>query len=76
ADGDAEITAMQSWRERRNGIIPKFRSEANKWDYVASDLVQVAAFVAEDGEEKNEERQYNLVQQSDQGAQLAGYDLY
>lgn len=76
ADGDAEITAMQSWRDRRNGIIPKFRSEANKWDYVASDLVQVAAFVAEDGEEKNEERQYNLVQQGDQSAQLAGYDLY
>lgn len=76
ADDDAEITAMQSWRDRRNGIIPKFRSEANKWDYVASDLVQVAAFVSEDGEEKNEERQYNLVQQATQAAQLAGYDLY
>lgn len=77
ADDDAEITAMQSWRDRRNGIIPKYRSEANKWDYVQSDLVQIAAFVTEDGEEKNEERQYNLVQgNGDQAAQLAGYELY
>lgn len=75
ADDDAEITAMQSWRERRNGIIPKYRSEANKWDYVQSDLVQVADYVTEDGEEKNEERQYNLVQGKDQAAQLAGYEL-
>jgi len=75
ADDDAEITAMQSWRERRNGIIPKYRSEANKWDYVQSDLVQVADYVTEDGEEKNEERQYNLVQDKDHAAQLAGYEL-
>ena len=76
ADDDAEITAMQSWRDRRNGIIPKYRSEANKWDYVQSDMVQIAAFVTEDGEEKNEERQYNLVQGKDHAAQLAGYELY
>jgi hypothetical protein len=75
ADDDAEITAMQSWRDRRNGIIPKYRSEANKWDYVQSDLVQFAAYVTEDGEEKNEERQYNLVQDKDQAAQLAAYEL-
>lgn len=76
ADDDAEITAMQSWRDRRNGIIPKYRSESNKWDYVQSDLVQIAEFVTEDGEEKNEERQYNLVQDKDHAAQLAGYELY
>lgn len=75
ADDDAEITAMQSWRDRRNGIIPKYRSEPNKWDYVQSDLVQVSDYVTEDGEEKNEERQYNLVQGKDQAAQLAGYEL-
>ncbi|WCP14483.1 hypothetical protein sphantq_02929 [Sphingobium sp. AntQ-1] len=75
ADDDAEVTAMQSWRDRRNGIIPKYRSEANKWDYVQSDMVQVADYVTEDGEEKNEERQYNLVQDKDHAAQLAGYEL-
>lgn len=75
ADDDAEITAMQTWRDRRNGLIPKFRSETNKWDYVQSDLVSVAEYVAQDGEEKIEERQYNLVQDKNQAAQLAGLEL-
>lgn len=75
ADDDAEITAMQTDRARLNGIIPKYRSEAHKWEYVPSDLVTVPEYVEQDGEEKNEERQYNLVQQKDQVAQLAAYDL-
>ncbi|CAH0355318.1 hypothetical protein SPH9361_03395 [Sphingobium sp. CECT 9361] len=75
ADDDAETTPMQSWRNRRNGIIPKYRSEAHKWEYVPSDLVSVPAYVTEDGEEKIEERQYNLVQQKNQAAQLAAYEL-
>ncbi|MGK2908566.1 MAG: hypothetical protein ACSLE1_01980 [Sphingobium sp.] len=76
ADDDAEVTGMQTWRDRRNGIVPKYRSETNKWDYVQSALVTVPAFVTADGEEKNEERQFNLVQDKDQAAQLAGYELY
>ena len=75
ADEDAEITAMQTGQSRLNGIIPKYRSEAHKWEYVASDLVSVPSYVTEDGEEKKEERQYNLVQSKDQAAQLAAYDL-
>lgn len=75
ADDDAETTPMQSWRNRRNGLIPKYRSEAHKWEYVPSDLVSVPAYVTEDGEEKIEERQYNLVQQKNQAAQLAAYEL-
>lgn len=75
ADDDAEITAMQTWRDRRNGLIPKYRSEANKWDYVQSELVTVADYVAQDGEEKVEERQFNLVQEKDQAAQLAALEL-
>mgnify|MGYP003640552129 CR=1 FL=1 len=75
ADDDAETTPMQSWRNRRNGIIPKYRSEAHKWEYVPSDLVSIPAYVTEDGEEKIEERQYNLVQQKNQAAQLAAYEL-
>lgn len=75
ADDDAEITAMQTDRARLNGIIPKYRSEEHKWEYVQSDLVSVPSYVTEDGEEKTEERQYNLVQQKDQAAQLAAYEL-
>ena len=75
ADGDVEVTAMQSWASRLNGIRPKYRSEANKWEYVQSDLVSVSTYLAEDGEEKIEERQWDLVQDKDQVAQLAAYDL-
>jgi hypothetical protein len=75
ADGDVEVTAMQPWASRLNGIRPKYRSEVNKWEYVQSDLVSVSTYMAEDGEEKIEERQWDLVQDKDQVAQLAAYDL-
>lgn len=75
ADDDADITAMQTWRDRLNGLIPKYRSEDHKWDYVAAALVSVASYVEEDGEDKSEERQFNLVQDKDQVAQLCGLEL-
>lgn len=75
ADPDAEVTAMQPWAQRLNGIRPKYRSEANKWEYVQSDLVSIASYVTEDGEPKIEEQQYDLVQNKDQAAQLAAYKL-
>jgi len=75
ADGDVEVTAMQPWASRKNGIRPKYRSEANKWEYVQSALVSIPTYVTEDGEEKIEERQWDLVQDKDQVAQLAAYEL-
>ncbi|WP_336974158.1 hypothetical protein [Sphingobium aromaticiconvertens] len=74
-EDDAEIPAGKTWRERRNGIRPKYRSEANKWEYVPSDLVSIPAYIEEDGEEKFEELQWDLVQSKDQAAQLAAYRL-
>lgn len=75
ADGDYIVPAMRSWRDRLNGIIPKYRSEAHKWEYVQSEAVSVEQYVEEDGEEKQEERQFSLVQDKDQAAQLASYVL-
>lgn len=76
ADGENVFPAMQSYRDRLNTIIPKYREPAQKWEYVATqEPVQVTQFVTEDGEEKSEERQYNLVTNPNQAAQLAGYDL-
>jgi hypothetical protein len=75
ADDDMSVTAMQSYRNRLNGIVPKFRSEAHNWEYVSAETVSVPAYVTEDGEEKIEERQFNLVQDGDQAAQLAAYEL-
>jgi len=75
AEDDISVVAMQTWRARINGIVPKYRSEVHKWEYVPSTLVSVPTYVTEDGEEKNEERQWNLVQDADQVAKLAAYDL-
>lgn len=75
ADGDYSVPGMKSWRERKNGIIPRYRSESHRWEYVQSELVTVEEYVTEDGEEKNEEVQYDLVQDKDQAAQLAAYEL-
>lgn len=76
ADGENVFPAMQSYRDRLNTIIPKYREPDQKWEFVATqEPVQVTQFVTEDGEEKSAERQYNLVTNPNQAAQLAGYDL-
>jgi hypothetical protein len=76
ADGEIQIPAMKTWRDRKNGLIPKYRSEAHKWEYVQSNLVSVASYVTEDrGEEKVEERQIDLCQIANQAAQLCAYEL-
>ncbi len=75
ASDDVEVGAMQGWEQRINTLTPKYRSAAHKWEYVPSTPVQIAGYLAEDGEEKGEERQYNLVQDKDQAAQLAAYEL-
>lgn len=76
ADGDLVVPGMLSFRDRLNTIIPKYRSPDHKWEYVATqESIQVLEYLDEDGEEKAEERQYNLVIHPDQAAQLAAYDL-
>lgn len=75
ADDDFSITAMQSYRSRINGIVPKYRSPAHNWEFVSAEKVTVSTYVTEDGEEKVEERQWNLVKDGDQAAQLAAYAL-
>lgn len=76
ADGELSIPGMLSYRDRLNTIIPKYRSPDHKWEYVATqEAIQVTDYVTQDGEEKSEERQYNLVTDPVQAAQLAAYDL-
>lgn len=75
ADGNIRTRSMLSWRDRLNTVIPKYRSEAHKWEYVAADAVDDAGYLAEDGEEKAQEVQFNLVQDVDQATQLAAYRL-
>jgi hypothetical protein len=76
ADGEVAVGAMQGWEDRLNTLIPKYRSEPHKWEYVQSTVpVTIASYVVEDGEVKQEERQINLVQDKDQASQLCAYEL-
>lgn len=69
------VTAMRSYRDRINTIVPKWRSEEHNWEYTAGAPIVLSTALADDGEEKKEERQYNLVDNSNQSAQLAAYEL-
>lgn len=75
ADGDVDVPSNQTWKARRNTIIPKWRSSANQWNYVQSSPVSKSEWVTEDGESKEFEQQYDLVQVADQSAQLAAYQI-
>lgn len=75
ADEGFTVASGRTWRERLNTIAPKYRSGAHKWEYVPSTDVSVAAYITDDGEEKREEITWNLVQDKDQVAQLAAYEL-
>ena len=76
ADGTIVVGAMQGWEQRLNTLSPKYRSEAHKWEFVATtDPVVIASYLAEDGEEKREERQIELCQDATQARQLCAYEL-
>lgn len=76
AGDDSSVTAMATYRTRLNGIVPKYRSEDHKWEYVPSTKVSVTSFVDSDGEDRTETIQWNLVQDKNQVSQLATYDLW
>lgn len=75
ADGDIEVGAMKSWKDRHNTLVPRYRSEAHRWEYVQADAVVNATYLAEDGETKTDEVQFDLCQDKDQAAELAAYML-
>ena len=76
ADGEVVVGAMQGWEQRLNTLVPKYRSETHRWQYVAAtNPVQIASYLDEDGEEKREERQIDLVQDVTQASQLCAYEL-
>lgn len=75
AEGECSNRAMKPFQERRNSIVPRFRSETHRWEYVQGARVTVPTYLAEDGELRTDEVQYDLVQDKDQAAELAAYDL-
>lgn len=73
--GKCTFAAMQPRRSRINTILPQYRSEANDWALVTARAVSVASYVTLDGDERTAEISYPLVQQVNQTAQLAAYDI-
>ena len=69
------VSAALTYRDRLNGLVPKFRSEADGWEMVPGAVVRVQAYVDQDGEEKTAEWPLPLVQQRTQAGQLAAYEL-
>ncbi|HMO74097.1 MAG TPA: phage tail protein [Sphingopyxis sp.] len=75
ADGAYRTRGMQTWRERINTIVPKYRSPSHKWEFVEAAEVSDSGYLSEDGEEKADTIQFDLVQDLDQATQLAAYRL-
>lgn len=75
AEGPMKVRAMRGFRDRNNSVVPKYRDPDAKWEYVQGAAVTSATYLAEDGELKTEEVQFDLVQNKDQAAQLAAYEL-
>ncbi|WP_025295525.1 phage tail protein [Sphingomonas sanxanigenens] len=76
ADGEPIAPAMRTYRDRINTIVPKYRSEQNKWELVQSKAITDEGYIAIDqGEPKEEEVTYELVTDKDQAAQLGAYEL-
>lgn len=73
--GGYSVQGASSVRARPNQIIPRYRSEAHGWDMVAAGPVKVAAYVTADGRLRSREVVYPMVQDAEQVAQLAAYDL-
>jgi len=73
--GRAQVVATQPRRARINGIIPRIRSEEHGWEVVPLNVVRPATYLAEDGQERTREVDYQLVQHKDQGVQLAYYGV-
>ena len=76
AEGERIAPGTRTYKDRVNTLVPKYRSEANKWEYVQSKAVSFESYVALDGEPKEEEFLTELVTGMDQAAQLAAYELF
>jgi hypothetical protein len=77
AQGRRIAPGMRTYKDRINTMVPKYRSEANKWEYVQSKAVSFEAYIALDrGEIKEEEFLTELVTDKDQSAQLTAYELF
>lgn len=74
--GQAVVRPLVRRRDRKNTVIPRYRSEQHKWEYVGAGEVTSSVYRDEDrGEPRTTEVQYTFVRDAKQAGQLAAYDL-
>ncbi|WP_461344457.1 phage tail protein [Brevundimonas sp. GN22] len=74
--GQAEVRPLTPRRERKNTIVPRYRSEANNWEYVPAGEVTSSVYRDEDrGEPRTVEIEFTHVRDARQAGQLAAYTL-
>jgi hypothetical protein len=74
--GPVSARTGKGWRDRHNVLVPRFRSPAHQWSYQQAERVENSDWITADGEEKLDERQWDLVTGADQVTELATYDLW
>ena len=73
--GEVEVVTSPEIRDRSNGIVPRFRSEAHGWEQVAGSLITASSYVTEDGGSRITEVNFPLVVSATQAGQLAAYQM-
>jgi hypothetical protein len=68
-------TAVQTIRERMNGIRPQYVSPAHNWEQITADEIIGSTYRTEDGQPLTQTWALNLVKQPEQAGELACYAL-
>lgn len=74
--GPVSAKLGKGWKNRHNVLTPRYRSADHQWSYQQAARVENATWITADGEEKLDERQWDLVTSVDQVTELATYDLW
>ncbi len=74
-EAGGSATAVQSIRERMNGVRPQYTSPANNWEQVTADEIVGTTYRTEDGQPLTQTWALNLVKDAAQAGELAAYAL-
>ena len=74
--GAVSAALGKGWKSRHNVMVGRYRSPDHQWSYQQAARIANSTWIAADGEEKIDERQWDLVTNVDQVTELATYDLW
>lgn len=74
-DEGGSAVAVQSVRDRMNGVRPQYISPANNWEQVTADEIIGSTYRTEDGRPLTQTWALNLVKSEEQAGELASYAL-